>query len=65
MNASNEIAVRNFLDRRTRFLDIFKIVSGTMDKMKKQKITCLEDVYAADEEARHIALDIARLCGEG
>lgn len=65
INASNEVAVKSFLDRRNCFLDIFKIVSRTLDKIKTRKIKCLEDVFAADEEARHVALDVAKLCEEG
>ena len=52
VNAANEAAVALFLDRRIRFLDIGKIVSGVLDKFTPKPVTCLEDVLEADREAR-------------
>lgn len=52
VNAANEAAVALFLDRRIRFLDIGRIVSGVLDRFSAKPVTCLEDVLEADREAR-------------
>jgi len=62
LNASNEVAVQAFLEGKTGFLDIFRIVSETMDKMGVRKISCLEDVYETDTEARRVAGELSLAC---
>jgi len=62
LNASNEVAVQAFLEGKTGFLDIFRIVSETMDKMGVRKISCLEDVYETDAEARRVAGELSLAC---
>lgn len=52
LNAANEIAVEAFLDRRIRFLDIARSCRQMMDRMVLAAPKSLEEVLAADREAR-------------
>ena len=52
LNAANEIAVEAFLDRRIRFLDIARSCRQMMDSMVLTAPKSLEEVLAADREAR-------------
>ena len=58
LNAANEIAVAAFLDRRIGFLEIAKIVEETLSRTAAGAITSIEDVMAADQEARLIAKEM-------
>jgi len=55
LNAANEAAVQGFLDERTGFLDIARIVEQTLGAAKLGPLESLEDVLEADQEAREIA----------
>ncbi len=59
LNAANEIAVEAFLDRRIGFLDIARTVASVLESADRIGIirpqACLEDVLAADAEARGLA----------
>ena len=52
LNAANEVAVQAFLDRRLNFLDIPRVIEGVLRSMPAGAIGSLEDVLAADAEAR-------------
>ncbi|MFQ5455034.1 MAG: 1-deoxy-D-xylulose-5-phosphate reductoisomerase [Nitrospirota bacterium] len=52
LNASNEEAVKMFLQERIEFLNIPKIIRKTMDAHTPKKIRSLEDVLLADGWAR-------------
>ena len=52
LNAANEFAVEAFLDRRIRFLDIARACRQMMDSMVLAAPKSLEEVLAADREAR-------------
>jgi 1-deoxy-D-xylulose-5-phosphate reductoisomerase len=52
MNASNEIAVKNFLDKKIKFTDIAKIVDKTMKAHKVSNNMLVEDFFEADSWAR-------------
>lgn len=52
LNAANEIAVEAFLDRRIRFLDIARSCRQMMDSLVLAAPKSLEEVLAADREAR-------------
>jgi 1-deoxy-D-xylulose-5-phosphate reductoisomerase len=52
MNAANEEAVSAFLDERIRLTDIPRVIESVMDNHHTQTIRNLEDVLAADSEAR-------------
>jgi 1-deoxy-D-xylulose-5-phosphate reductoisomerase len=57
LNASNEVAVAAFLDRRIGFTGIPRIVEGTMDRLPPEPVDLggLEHVLGVDAEARRIA----------
>ncbi|MFQ6108928.1 MAG: 1-deoxy-D-xylulose-5-phosphate reductoisomerase [Candidatus Aminicenantales bacterium] len=52
LNASNEVAVQAFLERKIRFLDIYRIVAELLQSHQKRKIKSLEDILEVDEETR-------------
>lgn len=60
LNAANEVAVQAFLDRNVSFPEIAAIVSETMDEACRLGMDAalgdLDDVYAADEAGRGIAV---------
>jgi len=58
MNAANEEAVAAFLARRIGFLDIVTLVERTMDVVATPPASSLDDVFAADEEARRIVREM-------
>jgi 1-deoxy-D-xylulose-5-phosphate reductoisomerase len=55
MNAANEVAVNAFLGRRLAFLDIARVIEGTLEAADPQPVGSFEDLYEADAEARAIA----------
>ncbi len=55
LNAANEVAVNNFLNKNIGFLDIAKIVEKTMNKHDIVNHPSLDEVLATDEWARAIA----------
>jgi 1-deoxy-D-xylulose-5-phosphate reductoisomerase len=55
LNAANEVAVQAFLDRQLNFLDIPRVIEGVITQMSAGAIGSLDDVLAADAEARHRA----------
>ncbi len=63
LNAANEVAVAGFLARRIGFLDIARIVEETMDRAVAVRLSSLDDVHAADAEARRIASDLVASAG--
>lgn len=54
-NASNEVAVANFMQEKIGFIDISKIVCEVLQKDWKTKINTIEDVYEIDNKAREVA----------
>jgi len=55
LNGANEIAVAAFLARRIGFLDIARVVADVLDGYDPPALTCVEDVFAVDTEARRLA----------
>ena len=56
MNAADEVAVEAFLSGKVSFVDIFRIVMDTFEKMRDAKTcTSLDDIIASDRAARRIA----------
>jgi len=55
LNAANEVAVQAFLDRQLNFLDIPRVIESVITTMSAGAIGSLDDVLAADAEARHRA----------
>jgi len=54
-NAANEVAVAAFLDGRAGFLEIADTVEDTLDQVDGAAAGSLDELVAADEEARRIA----------
>ncbi|WP_290986529.1 1-deoxy-D-xylulose-5-phosphate reductoisomerase [Hyphomicrobium sp.] len=61
LNAANEIAVKAFLDRRIKFLDIAALVEETLNAAERQGAICpaasLDDILAVDELARVLSYE--------
>ncbi len=60
MNGANEIAVQEFLSGRIGFLDIASLVQSTLDAFGGGKVTCIEDIMAADLSARKIITSLIK-----
>jgi 1-deoxy-D-xylulose-5-phosphate reductoisomerase len=56
LNASNEIAVAEFLERRIGFLDIPRLIEAVVAGMPSRPINTIADVESVDLEARELAL---------
>jgi 1-deoxy-D-xylulose-5-phosphate reductoisomerase len=63
LNAANEVAVERFLARRLGFLDIARVVEGTMDRLGNPPVPSLDAVLRLDSEARAEAGRIAGQIG--
>lgn len=59
LNAANEVAVNAFLDKKIAFTDIAKVCRRLMDEMKGKAPESLDDILAADAEARTRAAQVA------
>jgi 1-deoxy-D-xylulose-5-phosphate reductoisomerase len=55
VNAANEVVVQAFLDAQLNFLDIPRVIEAVMTTMPAAAIGSLDDVLAADAEARRRA----------
>lgn len=55
LNAANEVAVEAFLGRRLPFLGISRLIAATLEALPARTEGCLDDVLAADAEARRLA----------
>ncbi len=51
-NASNEVAVQNFIDKKIGFLDIPKVISSSLENVKNPKPNSLDDLLIVDNNAR-------------
>lgn len=52
MNAANEMAVQAFLGHKIAFLDIYKLVSQTLDRVQPKALNSLNDVVEYDSFIR-------------
>lgn len=55
LNASNEIAVQAFLERKIQFLDIPCVVEHTLNAVQNGVANNLDVILAADQKAREVA----------
>jgi 1-deoxy-D-xylulose-5-phosphate reductoisomerase len=55
LNAANEIAVESFLERRLAFTAIAEVIEAVLGEIAVEPMVCLDQVYAADIEARALA----------
>src|SRR5580698_2354790 len=61
LNAADEIAVAAFLDEKLKFTGIAQVVESVLEKMPRSSMRSIDDVLAADSEARRLAqLEVAR-----
>jgi len=51
-NASNEIAVDAFINKKIDFVDIYHVIQRTFDHFSCSKIGTLEDIFEYDKQAR-------------
>jgi 1-deoxy-D-xylulose-5-phosphate reductoisomerase len=62
LNAANEVAVKAFLERRLPFLAITTVIEAVMNELAPRALASLDDVLAADAEARrHAELQIGAM----
>jgi 1-deoxy-D-xylulose-5-phosphate reductoisomerase len=64
LNAANEVAVAAFLEGRLPFVAIARVIERTLARVAVSAATTLQDVLAADGEARHAAAAEVSACGE-
>ncbi len=57
LNAANEIAVAAFLEERIGFLRISETIEATLQAINPRPFSTLDEVLAADAEARRVASD--------
>ena len=62
LNAANEVAVHSFLEGRIGFLDITGIVEDTLAQTSSAGMNTLDDVHAADDDARAVARALVAGC---
>ena len=55
LNAADEIAVAAFLEKRLPFLGIPEVIEKVLERTPRLKFENMEDVLAADQEARRMA----------
>jgi 1-deoxy-D-xylulose-5-phosphate reductoisomerase len=59
LNAADEVAVAAFLENRLDFPGIARVVEQVLERMPRTQLNSIEDVFAADAEARRLAGDAA------
>jgi 1-deoxy-D-xylulose-5-phosphate reductoisomerase len=57
LNAADEVAVAAFLDRRMSFGGISQVIESVLSRMPRSKPGSIQDVLAADAEARQLAAE--------
>lgn len=55
LNASDEIAVQAFLDKKIKFVDIPEILEKTLNHYESLEISSIENVLKLDKDAREVA----------
>jgi len=59
LNAADEIAVAAFLERRLPFPGIARVIERVLERMPRTALRTVDDVLAADSEARRLAREEA------
>jgi len=57
LNAADEVAVAAFLERRLSFPGIARVIGRVLERMPRARLAGMEDVLAADAEARRLACE--------
>jgi len=60
LNAANEVAVHAFLGRRISFMDIPRVIEGTLESAGTRLVHGFEDLYEADADARQLAAELVQ-----
>ena len=60
LNAANEVAVHAFLGRRISFMDIPRVIEGTLESAGTRPVHGFEDLYEADADARQLAAELVQ-----
>jgi len=60
LNAADEVSVAAFLDRKLSFAGIPRVIERVLERMPRVKPAVIEDVVAADGEARRLAHEEVR-----
>ena len=55
LNAVNEVAVAAFLNKQCHFLEISHLIQTALDTVKIAPVSSIEQLIAADQEARSFA----------
>jgi 1-deoxy-D-xylulose-5-phosphate reductoisomerase len=55
LNAADEVAVAAFLERRLPFTGIPRVIERVLERMPRAELGGIDDVLAADQEARRLA----------
>jgi 1-deoxy-D-xylulose-5-phosphate reductoisomerase len=58
LNAANEVAVHGFLGRRLAFLDIPRVIEGTLEVAEHRPLRSFDDLYDADSVSRRRAAEL-------
>lgn len=56
LNAANEVAVNEFLEKRIRFTDINRVIESVLENVTKHEATSLEVILEDDRLAREVAI---------
>ena len=59
LNGANEVAVQLVLEKKLPFFRIASVLEAALDRLPAQPVACVEQVYAADREARRVAQEVA------
>ena len=59
LNGANEVAVQLVLEKKLPFFRIASVLEAALDRLPAQPVTDVEQVYAADREARRVAQEVA------
>ena len=62
LNAADEVAVAAFLERRLPFAGIPRVIERVLERMPRTELGVIEDVAAADGEARRLAQEEVTRC---
>lgn len=60
LNASNEVAVEAFLEKKIRFLDIYEIVADVLRNHQKREMKSLDDILDVDRETRQRSFNLLK-----
>ncbi len=52
LNAANDVAVESFLNGKIRFTDIYRIISGVMERYPNKKATTLQEILDSVSDCR-------------